>query len=326
MTSVDKFSSASIQGGGSATGKTSKLPSNAAANPGGSIDSPSKNNSAPEVTISGRGMVISRLFGGNESTYTGEVKTKTNNNAYSGALTPFLTMQDRALLEEMYVYAAENGIDLKHVDALGGDLAGYRKHGKSATHEGLYDLEGHQITAELSATNKAAAERIAVSDALSTTRLDAGFIQSELDTSGHAVNHAFLERMVEVFSTGGSPDQATSANRGPIAAYSAEANKLVVKLSADVRLVIPEADYTNIDGVGHWRTPELEEQHRLSQQSAAGMGASAMLNSRDQDILDFLDLLKGYAKSNNVPQQKISQLIDLLGGPNMNENSKNSKI
>lgn len=269
-------------------------------------------------------MLISRLFDGDESTYTGEVRT--NKNDGTGALTPFLTAQDRALLEEMYVYSVENGIDLKHVDALGGDLAGYRKHGKSAPHEGLYDLEGHQITAELSATNKVAADRIAVSDALNTTRLDAGFIQSELDVSGHAVNHAFLERMVEVFSVGGASDQTTSANRGPIAAYSVEANKLVVKLSADVRLVIPEADYTNIDGVGHWRTPESEAQHRLSLQGGAAGTAASTPNGGNQDIQAFLDFLKGYGKLNNVPQQTISQLIGLLDVPNIKENDRKSKI
>ena len=321
MTSVDKFSNASVQGGANAAVRW-RSPSNAAPNPNGSLDAPSANTPTREVTLSGRGMLISRLFGENESTYTGEVQTNPKDKAYTGALIPFLTTQDRALLEEMYVYAAENGIDLKHVDALGGDLAGYRKHGRSAVHEGQYDLEGHQMTTELSTTNKVAAERIAVSDALNTTRLDAGFIQSELDAGGHAVNHAFLERMVEVFSIGGSSDQATSANRGPIAAYSAEANKLVVKLSADVRLVIPEADYANVDGVGRWRTPELAERHRLSQQSAAGSAVSSLLNGGNQDIQHLSGLLKGYGKLNNVPQETISQLIGLLDGPTMNRKPK----
>lgn len=221
-------------------------------------------------------------------------------------MTPFLTTQDRELLEEMYVYSAENQIDLKHVDALAADLARYRRFGKSESHDGLFDLGGHQLTAQLSATNQAAADRIVASKALNETRLDRGFIDAELDTSGHAVNHAFLERMIEVFSGGASDTQAADRKRGPLAAYSAESNKLRVTASADVRLVIPEPDYVNVDGVGQWRTSALAE----------------LLKNSEAEVKGFLELLKSFGNSKNIPEEKLAQLRDLFDAANLGKPGK----
>lgn len=272
------------------------------------------------VEISGRAALLSRLFGQDESTYTGEVKTDKSN--MSGELVPYLTSDDRTMLEKMYEYSSANGIDLRHVDALGTDLAIYRRFGASVAPKDLYDVEGHALTVEFSATNKAAAERIAHGDAIASTTIDQGFLSSELTVGGHAVNHAFLERMVQVFSTGENElsSGSTSANHGGIAAYSAEANKLVNIASVDVQLVIPEADYVNVNGVGHWRTPELEAQHNLRISKGSGESAiSGLLAGGDDSIRDFLTLLNGYAKSRHVVQEEMNQMIKLLKYPLAND-------
>lgn len=312
----DKLSIPLISGSNNAIARIPKSSDHNSPNTIASTISEKSIKSKGSIEISGRGMVMSRLFGQDETTYTGEVKT--NKNDASGNLTPFLTSEDRSLLEDMYVYSAENGIDLKHVDALAADLAGYRRHGNSDMSAELYDLEGHQLTIELSATNKGAAERIAKSETLQSTRLDANFVRSELDASGHAVNHDFLERMVDVFSTTAGSAQVASSNRGPIAAYSAEANKLVVTASKDVRLVIPEADYSNVDGVGHWRTPELEQQNQLATQQTGVSALSTLLDGGKDDTRGFLALLDGYAKMTQVPKDKLAELISLLDSPKLN--------
>jgi hypothetical protein len=271
------------------------------------------------VDISGRAALLSRIFGQDESTYTGKVKTDKSNT--SGALVPYLTSEDRAMLEKMYEYSSANGIDLRHVDALGTDLAIYRRFGASVAPTNLYDVEGHALTVELSAVNKSAAERIAKSGAIASTTIDQGFLGSELTVGGHAVNHEFLERMVEIFSTNIlSTTSVTSANHGSIAAYSSEANKLVNIASTDVQLVIPEAEYVNINGVGHWRTLELEAQHNLRiSKMAAGSAVSNILVGGDSSVLDFLTLLEGYAKTKNVEQNNMNQLIELLKSSSANE-------
>lgn len=258
---------------------------------------------AGSVALSGHALMLSRLFGQEASTYTGQVKT--GRNADNGELVPYLTRDDRAMLERMYDYSVAHGIDLQHVDALGSDLAMYRRFGASNPVGVIYDTEGHAQTYDFSASNKVLAQRIADNSATST--LDLGFLQSELVAGTHSANFAFLARMTEVFSTraaGGIP----AASQAPIAAYSREANRLDVAVSRDVQLVIPEADYSSVDGVGHWRTPELEAAHNAKYGlGQKGGGIAALLAGGDATVRDFLKLLDGYARqglhlSNTKPE------------------------
>lgn len=235
------------------------------------------------VSLSGHALLLSRLFGEDESSYTGNVESRDSGDT---SLARYLTKDDRAMLEQMYEYSQKNGLDLSHVDALGADLGGYRKFGAATGAKGLYDLEGHALTVTQSGENQQILDRIKSSGALSSTSIDSGFLQSEMATGGHAANYAFLERMVNVFSTGA---QAASA---PIAAYNAQANKLVVTASADVQLNIPEADYVSVNGVGHWRTAELAAAHGAS---AAGAGAAPVA----PDMSDLFALLDRVHQKNN---------------------------
>lgn len=276
----------------------------------------SKGSSNSVVAISGRAMMLSRLFGQDESNYTGEVMT--NKSDASGALVPYLTKDDRAMLEKMYVYSNDNGIDLKHVDALGQDLAVYRRFGASAAPKDLYDTAGHSLKVELSAVNKAAAERIASGSAIASTTIDQGFLRSELTVGGHAVNHEFLERMVGVFSSSAdiSDRSGNPASRGAIAAYNAESNKLVNIASKNVELVIPEADYVNVNGVGHWRTQEHETPDNLGNVIGSnGSAISDLLSSGETNVREFLTLLDGYSKNKNIDRKDMGNLISLLKSP-----------
>jgi len=263
------------------------------------------------VNLSGRALMLSRLFGQDESTYTGQVEAKDSSVT---SLARYLTTDDRAMLANMYDYAQSNGIDLRHVDALAGDLGGYRKFGTATGSSGLYDLEGHAMTITQSTDNQQIIDRIKTSSALSQTTLDQGFIQSEMVTGGHAANYAFLERMINVFSQGASSTAASEST--PLASYDPGANKLVAQVSKDVQLVIPEADYISVNGVGHWRTPELAAAHELKNQKTHS-------TSGQPDIQDLLSLLDRQVKQNNgigqVPEKVKTILADWLSSTSTNK-------
>lgn len=262
---------------------------------------------ADHVQLSGHALMLSRLFGQDEATYTGEVMT--DRNSSTTALVPYLTGEDRAMLEKMYDYSVANSIDLQHVDALGGDLAFYRRFGASSGAHDLFDAEGHALAFEFSQADKAYAERIADNSATST--IDQGFLQSELVVGGRGTNFAFLERMTEVFST--QPQDIPRANQAPIAAYNAEANKLVVTASRDVQLVIPEADYSSVNGVGRWRTPELEAAHNAKYGPHKNGGAIAeLISTGDTNTRGFLTLLDAFAQNSGVSRSSLNSLVDLL--------------
>ena len=269
------------------------------------------------VTLSGHALMLSRLFGEDESTYTGQVEAKDSNVT---SLNRYLTKDDRNMLANMYEYAQNNGIDLKHVDALAGDLGGYRKFGTATGSSGQYDLEGHARTVSQSADNQQIIDRIKNSGTLSQTTIDQGFIQSEMVTGGHAANYAFLERMVNVFSTQ-SPQGAAAAGANsatPLAAYSADANKLVTTVSDDVQLVVPEADYVSVNGVGHWRTPELAAANGAANQQPSSANGQP-------DIQDLLSLLDRQSKQNNglsqVPEKVKTIVADWLSSSTTNKSS-----
>lgn len=244
--------------------------------------------SSETITLSGRAIMLARLFGEDESTYTGRVEAKDSNVT---SLDRYLTTDDRAMLAEMYEYAQNNGIDLRHVDALAGDLGGYRKFGTTTGSFGLYDLEGHAVTVTQSSDNQQIIDRIKASSSLSQTAIDQGFIQSEMVTGGHAANYAFLERMINVFSSQGRAAEE-SGNTSP-GAYDPNANKLETTVSADVQLVIPEADYISVNGVGQWRTPELAAANAAENQNSPSA-------SGQPDVQDLLSLLDRHVKRNNA--------------------------
>lgn len=263
---------------------------------------------AGSVTLSGHALMLSRLFSQDESTYKCEVMT--DRNANNGLLIPYLTVDDRAMLEKMYDYCVANDVDVEHVDQLAGELASYRRFGANNESGELYDLGGHKLTVSFTETNRAHAERIA--NNMATTTIDQGFLKSELIEGHRVTSFAFLERMTEVFSTR-SPDAIPPASQAPIAAYNREACNPVVTASKDVQIVIPEADYSNVNGVGHWRTPELEAAHNARfGLNGKGSGISGLLAGDDDRLREFLTMLDGYAKSKGVSGSAMNTMLDLL--------------
>ncbi|WP_414813210.1 hypothetical protein [Pseudomonas alliivorans] len=177
-----------------------------------SVKSPDKSST---VSISGEALLRQRLFHVTDPNRTLPVLGK----AECGMSYPnssFLTLDDRALLGDVYAWASSEGADLAYVDDLGFRLAYYREkdNGRiSAPHnQGMtYDGEGHKVYYSFTEKDTATAKRILESEALRTTRLDQGFIRYITDKdygSLHHNNFEFMEQVINRFSDKSSESQA----------------------------------------------------------------------------------------------------------------------
>jgi hypothetical protein len=100
--------------------------------------------SSDNVTISGRALLLSRVF--HTSDLDADIPVIKQATIYNGSqLYSFLTEEDRNLLADTYDYSSKNGIDLRYVDDLAAELATYRR---TPNHKDnvIYDLTGHKLT------------------------------------------------------------------------------------------------------------------------------------------------------------------------------------
>ena len=155
----------------------------------------------PQVKISGQALAKQRLFD--------VIGTRVPAQQHFSAR----THQDQQLLGDVYEWASEQGVELGYVDSLGRDLANYRRGltSTATTTEAASEAKAglkQAPTSRLNFREEAVVKRLLASDALKTTRLDAGFIQ-------HATRHPNADR---------SPNQLefmeTVTNR-----FSAQADK-----------------------------------------------------------------------------------------------------
>jgi hypothetical protein len=230
------------------------------------------------VTISGRSLLLSRVF--HTSDLDADIPVLKQATIYNGSqLYSFLTEVDRKLLGDAYEYSSKNGIDLRYVDNLAADLATYRRTPDNKENV-IYDLTGHKLTSNFGAEDEKIAARIRSGDAIKNTSFEQGFIDDCLNESApvHAVNFAFLEKMMSVFSTDGHSQSAQKdQNIDPLfAKHESEKNNFIVTVSKEVEFIAPQADYTIVDGVGSWRTPEL------AAKAASELGVSEGANHRTE--------------------------------------------
>jgi hypothetical protein len=191
---------------------------------------------ASTVSISGRAILISRLFNGRDS----EPPVLSAAGGFASGILDmpvlhFLNAQDRSVLSDMYSYAQQQGADLQHVDSVAASMALYRQFGDGKYLGGMndghsFDLEGHLRTVNFSAEDTEIANRILDSDAMATTRVDQGFLRymlSATNSPSNTMSIAFLEKMVNKFS-----DQATDEPLG------SEFSNLIPSTLANNRLVL----------------------------------------------------------------------------------------
>lgn len=170
-----------------------------------------------KVTISGRAVMLSRLFRTADPAL--EPQVEVNKNKPSGSVWNFLTREDRTTLAKVYEYAGNNGIDPLKVDNLAFDLACYRHSEGVLGYSGCdYDLTGQPVTRSFKPADEAIAQRILTSKAINDTVIDQGYLRQALDpgySATHAVDFEFLQQVVFAFSASGS-DGAADPNAKPV--------------------------------------------------------------------------------------------------------------
>lgn len=164
-----------------------------------------------EVSISGRALLLQRVFDVKDPAMEPPVKSRDAPGSFFMPDHLFLTHDDRDLLARIYEFAHEQHADLRFVDNLIFSLSGYRFHRDGRTigahNEGHFDLEGHQVTCHFTDRDAATAKRILASEALHTTELDKGFLLRITNEDYSGINHCnfdFLEQVIHRFSAKGT--------------------------------------------------------------------------------------------------------------------------
>jgi hypothetical protein len=209
-----------------------------------------------KVTISGRAMMLSRLFRTTDPSL--EPSVETNKNKPSGLVYDFLTHEDRETLSKVYEYAVANGTDPLKVDNLAFDLACFR-HGEGVLMRSscLYDLQGNPVVPEFNPADEAIAQRLLGSRAISDTKIDHGFLSQILDPgyfSTHASDFEFLQQVVFAFSASGS-DGSANPNAKPVVRPKAEDFAPIKIQTPDDGKTLMQSRLFGIDGSGERVSP-----------------------------------------------------------------------
>jgi YD repeat-containing protein len=160
------------------------------------------------VFLSGRGLMMSRLFKGH-AVEPATVAYDPNLSTLFPTL--FLLPEDRDLLSAVYEFANVEGADLAYVDDLAWSIAYYRKsdNGREIIPQRplkRFDTEGHEVSYSFNEESARTAHRILNGSAVSTTVVDRGFLRFALDVDYSpmsSLNFRFLEQIVSKFSDKG---------------------------------------------------------------------------------------------------------------------------
>lgn len=311
MTSVNLVSGSAAGSSGSVESKPNK--SSVTGSSSQETASVKKQESAT-VSISGRAIMLSRLFNSDGSVEP-RVETTTTTNNTSGSVYSFLTKSDREMLATVYEYASVNGIDPLKVDGLAFDLAVYRRAGSggpSDTAGKLYDLQGNPLIPEFNAQDEAVAQRVLTSKAMGDTLIDRGFLEAVFTPtrmSVHASDFSFLEDVVYAFSASGS-DGATNPDAKPVVRYRAED---FPPLKLDDRTVEAGSKTMLSRLLGKDLTGNVGALGALS----ANEGITKLLDLLSDNDKDMLSRLYAIAQTRNEDLSKIDNMALMLGSYRM---------
>ncbi|MGY4638865.1 hypothetical protein [Pseudomonas sp. TE24901] len=189
-----------------------------------SAEAPVSSSPEPEFA-NGRKIMISRLFGGREPPVALPPATAYNERQNR---CEFLTLEDRAVIADMYGYAQAEGVDLHFVDRLITSYSTYRYYTDGSQMLGGnsgYDLDGHPVRYDFKPDDAATAAGILNGSAINSTRIDPGFLRYILNPDHGAFSNVggipFLERMVNKFSDEG-------ADQPPLGSEFAVLNPIVI--------------------------------------------------------------------------------------------------
>lgn len=263
------------------------------------------NGQSSTVTISGRALMLSRLFhtqDANAQPSVASVNDGTNQNPVA-----YLTEKDRTLVSDMYAYAQQQGSDLQHVDSLAITLGMYRQGDNGnrlgGFNEGEFDSQGHQLTSNYSVADTATANQILNGDAIKSTRLDSGFMNFILKPTNSLLNGAnmeFMGQMVTKFSDKGTDAMTLDPKFATFTRKDSAVNNVVITASKEVVYQAPKSQIANINGhwvildESLWKNPAALKSTGLSSSQIAEAKGNAGLVSlalRDVDPTRFNDSL-----------------------------------
>ncbi len=166
---------------------------------------------ATKTTLSGKAIMLSRLFGTNDLNANPKVEYQLTILNASGSGTNFLTLQDRDFLAKVYEYADAKGIDFQKVDYFAFDLVAHRQMGGAAggLREGVvYDTKTKErVEVKFTASDEALALDILKSKAftLADSEVDHEFLEGLLNpySRSHIADFNFLKEIVFAFSSSG---------------------------------------------------------------------------------------------------------------------------
>lgn len=209
-------------------------------------------NSSSVATLSGRSIMLSRLFVSESAAL--RIETTLTKETLGLSDRTFLTAADRDMLADLYGMAHQQGIDLRYVDDLADDLGHYRMFNKVAinVNGGLsFDEAGHVQTFLFTEIDTATANRILSGDSMLSSPFEAGFLHFELDPGysfSHRANFEFLEQVVNQF--GKSATSSVGLFDSRFAVYESQGKEnFIVKLSSEVVMPPSDPDTVNINGV-----------------------------------------------------------------------------
>ena len=200
----------------------------------------------------GRELMVARLFGSHEPPVA--LPPATYENAGQSVF-EFLHRDDRALISDMYAYLQEEGADLGYVDQLAHSLGSYRRatdgRQQLSSNNG-YDAQGYRVTFNFKQEDAETASRILNGTAITSTRLDQGYLRHILNPDYRALSNIgglpFLEKMVNRFSDEGGMQTALGDEFTTFKATPVEDN-IVVTTHESMRLAPSEALAGRLNGV-----------------------------------------------------------------------------
>jgi len=222
----------------------------------------SSSNTSGQVALSGRAIMLSRLFG--DTNIEPPVQTQLSRDTMTLAPVHFLTSADRDMLSDLYAQSRQQGVDLRYVDDLARDLGQFRKFGSVSANLNngkMYDEAGHTQTFLFTDTDKTIADRILSGMNNKKTVLDNNFLRYELDPGFSFNHHAsfdFLEDVVNNFMPSSSEENQPLNSKFFI--YQApEKNNFIIETSSEVKKITEEPDFRSINGV--FSVTETGRQH-----------------------------------------------------------------
>lgn len=239
------------------------------------------------VTLSGRGLMMSRLFG--DSNANPPVQTQLTKDTMAMKGVNFLTESDRNMLSDLYAKAQQDGVDLRYVDDIARDMGDYRMFSgvmANLNNGNFYDDTGHRLTYKFTEEDTSVANRILNGNGTASSPLDSGFLKYELDPGFSPTHRAHFDFLEEAVNKSGSGEPFDSR----FSSYQQVRNdRFVVETDSEVTLQTEEPDWGSVDGVFYVTEKGMKNGFRLEGGKVVQDPVAALQNPSDRPktLLDY---------------------------------------